>query len=82
MDSMGRLFVGDRGNNRIQLFDQEGNFIEEWLQFGRPSGVFITADDTIYVADSESTSEANPGFGRGHSGRERGGRHDPLLPAG
>ena len=65
MDSAGRLFVGDRGNNRIVLFDQEGNFIEEWLQFGRPSGVFISADDMIYVADSESTSTANPGFGRG-----------------
>ena len=65
MDSAGRLFVGDRANNRIQLFDREGNFIEEWLQFGRPSGIFISADDTIYVADSESTSEANPGFGRG-----------------
>ena len=65
MDSMGRLFVGDRANNRIQLFDQAGSFIEEWPQFGRPSGIFITADDTIYVADSESTSEANPGFGRG-----------------
>ena len=65
MDSQGRLFVGDRGNSRIQLLDQDGAFIEEWLQFGRPSGVFISADDTIYVADSESTSEANPGFGRG-----------------
>ncbi len=65
MDSQGRLFVGDRGNNRIQILDQEGNFIEEWLQFGRPSGVFITPDDTIFVADSESTSTANPGFGRG-----------------
>ena len=65
MDSRGRLFVGDRANNRIQILDQEGNFLEEWTQFGRPSGIFITADDTIYVADSESTSEANPGFGRG-----------------
>lgn len=65
MDSQGRLFVGDRNNNRVQLFDQEGNFLEEWLQFGRPSGIFITADDTIYVADSESTSRSNPGFGRG-----------------
>lgn len=65
MDSQGRLFVGDRGNSRIQIFDQEGTFLEEWLQFGRPSGIFITADDTIYVADSESTSTANPGFGRG-----------------
>jgi len=54
MDSRGRLFVGDRENNRIQIFDQEGTFIAEWRQFGRPSGIYITADDTIYVADSES----------------------------
>ena len=65
MDSAGRLFVGDRANNRIQLFDQDGAFLEEWLQFGRPSGIFISEDDTIHVADSESTSESNPGFGRG-----------------
>jgi hypothetical protein len=51
VDSRGRLFVADRGNRRIQLFDQEGNFLEEWKQFGRPSGILITADDTIYVAD-------------------------------
>jgi len=54
MDSRGRLFVGDRENNRIQIFDQEGRFLDEWRQFGRPSGIFITKDDTIYVADSES----------------------------
>ena len=54
IDSRGRLFVGDRENNRIQLFDQTGRLLEEWKQFGRPSGIFITRDDTIYVADSES----------------------------
>ena len=54
MDSRGRLFVGDRENNRIQIFDQDGKYLDEWRQFGRPSGIFITADDTIYVADSES----------------------------
>ncbi len=54
MDSRGRLFVGDRENNRIQIFDQEGRYITEWRQFGRPSGITITADDTIYVTDSES----------------------------
>ncbi|MGE3509311.1 MAG: peptidyl-alpha-hydroxyglycine alpha-amidating lyase family protein [Vicinamibacterales bacterium] len=54
MDSRGRLFVGDRENNRIQIFDQDGNYITEWRQFGRPSGIYITPDDTIYVADSES----------------------------
>jgi NHL repeat len=54
-DSRGRLFVGDRQNNRIQIFDQEGRFLDQWFQFGRPSGIYIdTRTDTIYVADSES----------------------------
>jgi DNA-binding beta-propeller fold protein YncE len=54
MDSRGRLFVGDRENNRIQIFDQDGKLLDIWHQFGRPSGIFITKDDTIYVTDSES----------------------------
>jgi DNA-binding beta-propeller fold protein YncE len=54
IDSRGRLFVGDRENNRIQIFDQDGRYLDQWRQFGRPSGIYITADDTIYVADSES----------------------------
>jgi len=56
MDSRGRLFVGDRGNNRIVIMDQEGNVLEEWLQFSRPSGIFIDKQENIYVADSESGS--------------------------
>ena len=62
IDSKGRLFVGDRDNNRIQIFDQEGNFLECWYQFGRPSGIHIDANDTIYVADSESMTDA-PDYG-------------------
>ena len=40
MDSQGRLFVGDRSNNRIQIFDQDGKFLDEWKQFSRPSGIY------------------------------------------
>jgi DNA-binding beta-propeller fold protein YncE len=69
MDSQGRLFVGDRENNRIQIFDQDGNVLGEWRQFGRPSGIFITRDDTIYVADSESGPDTGahelPGIKKG-----------------
>ena len=69
MDSRGRLFVGDRENNRIQIFDQEGVWLDEWRQFGRPSGIYITADDTIYVADSESGPDTGarelPGIRKG-----------------
>lgn len=57
-DSKERLFVADRGNNRIQIFDQEGKYIDQWKQFSRPSGIFISKDDVIYVADSESGSVA------------------------
>jgi DNA-binding beta-propeller fold protein YncE len=53
-DSLGRLFVADRVNNRIELFDQSGRFLEQWTQFGRPSGLSIDARDTLYVSDSES----------------------------
>jgi DNA-binding beta-propeller fold protein YncE len=65
IDSQGRLFVGDRNNNRIQIFDQEGNFLDMWHQFGRPSGIVITRDDRIYVADSESYDFHNPGWQKG-----------------
>jgi streptogramin lyase len=65
MDSAGRLFVADRVNNRIQIFDQDGQFLDEWKQFGRPSSVYINKNDIIYVADSQSTDKTNPGFGQG-----------------
>jgi NHL repeat-containing protein len=67
MDSRGRLFVGDRNNNRIQILDQNGTFLEEWKQFSRPSGIYIDKQDNIYVGDSESESVA-----RNHNGWKRG----------
>ena len=65
MDSQGRLFVADRGNNRIQIFSQEGELLETWTQFGRPSGMFIDGSDVIYVADGMSGAQWNPGWERG-----------------
>jgi sugar lactone lactonase YvrE len=54
MDSQGRLFVADRMNYRIQIFDQDGRYLDEWKQFGQPSGIHITPDDMLYVTDSHS----------------------------
>src|SRR5262249_5914464 len=48
--SQGRVFVADRSNSRVQIFDQDGNFIAAWKQFGRPSAVFVSKDDTLYVS--------------------------------
>ena len=64
-DSQGRLFVADRGNHRIQIFDQDGNYIDTYYQFGRVSGLFITADDTLYAIDSESHQMRHPNWRTG-----------------
>jgi hypothetical protein len=71
-DSTGRLFVGDRSNNRIQIFTQEGKFIAD-------------KDDTLYVADSESTDQPgygyNPGCMRGiRIGSVRDGKVKAFIP--
>jgi hypothetical protein len=65
LDGRGRLFVGDRGNNRMEIFDQDGKFLEEWKQFGQPTGIYITATGTLYVSDGSSDEKSNPGFEQG-----------------
>lgn len=50
-DKLGRLLVCDRENDRIQLFDQEGAFIEEWTDVSMPGDVWITDDGMIYVVE-------------------------------
>ena len=58
IDSRQRLIVGDRGNNRVQIFDLDGTFIEEFHQFGRPSGIYVDRNDILYVTDAESETTA------------------------
>ena len=65
MDSQGRLFVADRGNRRIQIFDQNGVHLDTWYQFSRISGLFIDDNDVLYAIDSESGPRYNPGWRKG-----------------
>jgi sugar lactone lactonase YvrE len=71
LDSRGRVFVADRWNNRVQVFDPAGKLLAVWPQFGRPSGVYVDGDDTLYVTDSESRRPE--GYGH-HPGWKRGVR--------
>ena len=64
-DSRGRLFVADRGNHRIQIFDQDGKFLDQWRQFSRVSGLFIDRHDTLYAIDSETNGTRHPGWKTG-----------------
>jgi sugar lactone lactonase YvrE len=75
------VFVADRSNNRVQIFDQDGNFIAAWKQFGRPSAVYVSRDDTLYVSDSQSNSKVNAGLARGiYVGSARDGTVTAFIP--
>ncbi len=65
MDSRGRIFVADRGNNRIQILSRNGEVLDIWTQFGRPSGIWIDENDRIFVADGMSGAQWNRGWERG-----------------
>jgi len=64
MDSKGRIFVADRGNSRLQIFDQNGTRLDEWRQFGRPE-VMTIKNDMLYVTDSQSGQRVNAPYRRG-----------------
>jgi DNA-binding beta-propeller fold protein YncE len=51
VDNQGRVYVGDRENQRIQVFDSEGKFIQQWTDVGYPYGLVITPDQHIWMVD-------------------------------
>ena len=63
-DSQGRLWIADRGNHRLEIFDQEGNYLESRYMYGRISGIFIK-DDMVYAIDSESAPTNHPNWRNG-----------------
>ncbi|MBC7982552.1 MAG: hypothetical protein H7Y02_01730 [Candidatus Obscuribacterales bacterium] len=79
-DSQGRLFVGDRGNNRVLVFDKDMNQVADWKQFSRPSGLFIDKKDNLYSADSESGS-INPAHSTWKRGIRIGSAKDGKVTA-
>jgi hypothetical protein len=84
-DSQGRLWVADRGNHRIEIFDQEGNYLESRYMYGRISGIFITEDDVVYAIDSESSPTSHPNWNNGvrigHVDRDQIDAFIPPFPA-
>ncbi len=51
-DSRGRLYVADRNNARIQVFDQAGRCLDEWRDLMVPWHIVVTEHDEIYVCGS------------------------------
>jgi DNA-binding beta-propeller fold protein YncE len=80
-DSQGRLIVADRHNHRIQILTKDGKYVGDYREFSRPSGLAIDGNDTIYVADSESTPRVHPGWLRGiRIGSLKDGKVTTFVP--
>jgi streptogramin lyase len=51
MDSKGHLYVANRSNKRIEIFDQDGGYVGVMTNAGTPYGLFMTKDDILYTCD-------------------------------
>jgi DNA-binding beta-propeller fold protein YncE len=58
VDKDGNLYVTDMLNNRVEVFDAEGNYVRTWGktgdgvgEFGRPKGIAVDCDGHIWVVD-------------------------------
>ncbi|MCC7105208.1 MAG: hypothetical protein IT307_08710 [Chloroflexi bacterium] len=47
----GRVFVADRESDRVQIFSPGGEYLAEWTNVQRPSGIYIDANDRVYVGE-------------------------------
>lgn len=47
IDAQGRIYICDRENNRIQLFNPDGSFIMEWKEFAHPSDLAFGAREIV-----------------------------------
>jgi DNA-binding beta-propeller fold protein YncE len=52
VDKQGRVYVADRSNSRVQVFDAQGKFLAKWTDVGQPWGLFyVERENAIYMAD-------------------------------
>jgi DNA-binding beta-propeller fold protein YncE len=57
VDSRGRIYVADRENNRIQIFDRDGRFQKEWTHLGAPMSIAIGPADDLWVLGDDNAVE-------------------------
>ncbi len=53
IDGRGRVLVADRENGRIQIFTQDGEFIEAWTGVQVPQDMAIDGDGNLFMADGD-----------------------------
>ena len=55
LDNQGRVYVADRGNERVQVFDRNGKYITKWTGLGAPWGLaFAAKENVFYMCDGKN----------------------------
>jgi streptogramin lyase len=57
IDSKDRIYVSDRENNRIQIFDTEGNLLKVWTHLGSTQAIVITPKDEMWINTHRNNTE-------------------------
>lgn len=50
----GRVFVADRQNHRVQIFDPDGILLDMWTGFKQPCSVYIDAEERVFVTELQA----------------------------
>jgi len=51
IDKFDRVWIPDRENSRIQIFDGNGKFLTQWTDVFRPTDIYIDKNDIVYVSE-------------------------------
>ena len=51
VDSAGLVYVADRENSRVQIFNPKGEYLREWKFLNRPYDIFIDEQDMLHIAE-------------------------------
>jgi DNA-binding beta-propeller fold protein YncE len=51
VDANRHVYVADRRNGRIQVFDENGEFLEMWDNMAQPSHIVVAQDQTVWMSD-------------------------------
>ena len=51
VDKKNRVYISDRANSRVQVFDENGNFLDAWPNMRRPYSLLMTDDQYLWSAD-------------------------------
>ena len=51
IDKEDQIWIADRENSRVQIFNSKGEFLAQWTDLIRPMDVCIDKDDIVYVPE-------------------------------